>query len=143
MIVGGIIIDGDLEWNYVAEKERLDAANHFLETLDFPEGLSHIPMTTELEQMTKGSGHCEWQFDGMEDQRFRDILVLKDGDATPVEMSLFLRFAEFSTEIVCAELDGVDITPKNVQGDVDAPGDVDVPGGDNNSPGEDCGPEPC
>ena len=141
-IVRGIVMEGDLEWTYVAKNERLDAANHFLETLDFPEGLSYIPMT--MEQRTTGSGYYEWQFDGVEDQRFQDILVLKDGDKTPVEMSVFLRFAEFSTEIVCAELDGVDITPKNVQGDVEVPGvDNNSPDENSNSPGEDCGPEPC
>ena len=109
-IVEGIVIEGDLEGTYLAKSERLDAANHFLGTLYFPEGLSHIPM----EQMPVDSEYCEWQFDDVEDQWTQDVLVLRDEDKKPIGMSLLVQFAEFSNEIISAKFDGVDIMPKRV-----------------------------
>ena len=141
IVEGYIAEEGYIEWTYVAEKERREAADHLLGTFTYPEGLSYTPVT--MDHIMNGSGDYEWYYGDDNDEWSQDVLVLEGKVKPPVKMSVFLQFAEFSTEIISAKLDNFDIMPKNEQGDVDAPGDVDVPGGDNNSPDEDRGPEPC
>ena len=137
IVEGRVTQDGGFKWTYVAEDERREAADHLLETLTYPEGLSYVPMTREY--MTRGSGNYEWVIGrtGFMDEHNTewtcDILVFTDKGK--VEMSMDLEFAEFSTEIISVKLDGMDIMPKNEQDDVDAPSR------DNNSPDEDRGPE--
>ena len=139
IVEGRVTQDGSFKWTYVAEDERREAADHLLETLTYPEGLSYVPMTREY--MTQGSGNHEWvigktrSIDKDDTEWTRNILVFTDKGK--VEMTLDLEFAGFSNEIIFAKLDGVDIMPQNEQGDVDAPYR------DNNSPDEDSSPEPC
>ena len=135
IVEGYIAEDGSIKWTCVAENGRRLAADHLLETFTCPEGLSYTPVTGD--DRMSGSGYYKWYFGDDHDEWSRNVIVLEDKSKSSKIMSVFLQFAEFSNEIISAKLDGMDIMPKSEQGDVDAPG------GDNDSPDEDRGPEPC